>query len=368
MTLPLRVMDRPAWDPAAKQIETPEWLERPFEMMSYSDWIVCFVWSLALRGEFIGHIIERDRRGNPTQIAPVPPDMAKVDVKKTSDANGPAGSFEWKLANVVVPTEDIFHVKYQSMPGMIRGISPIQMMRYEFGLAHSTDVWAANFYQNSANPQGVIEVPGELNEAAAREMKSSWAAKFGGINQANTPAILSEGAKFAPINISPADQQLLESRKYSAEAISGLVFRVPPHMLGDMARGSFNNIVQQSQEYRNHTLTSHTDLWEKRFAFTFDLEDDIEEVDFDESALLKADLTARYNAYRVGVLTGWDTRNEVRVAEGKNPLPGLDEPMAPANEIGGSKLGSDMGGDNPGAGQDSTGIDVDNQPIQQGDS
>ena len=260
MTLPLRVMDRPAWDPAAKQIETPEWLERPFEMMSYSDWIVCFVWSLALRGEFIGHIIERDRQGNPTQIAPVPPDMAKVDVKKTSDANGPAGSFEWKLANVVVPTEDIFHVKYQSMPGMIRGISPIQMMRYEFGLAHSTDVWAANFYQNSANPQGVIEVPGELNEAAAREMKSSWAAKFGGINQANTPAILSEGAKFAPINISPADQQLLESRKYSAEAISGLVFRVPPHMIGLNERStSFGRgIEQQECGFVANTLSGYT--------------------------------------------------------------------------------------------------------------
>ena len=91
------------------------------------------------------------------------------------------------------------------------------------------------------------------------------------------------------------------------------------------------------------------------------------EVDFDETALVKADLTARYNAYRVSLLTGWETRNEVRVKENMEPLEGLDVPLAPANEINGASVGSDLGGENPGAGQPSTGLDVDNQPIN-GDS
>ena len=241
------------------------------------------------------------------------------------------------------------------------------MCSSDLGLSLAQEQQYARLMGNGARPSGVLSTEQRLTDTSAARIRADWEAMNSGLANAGRTAILEQGLKWTPLTITSVDLQFLQMRQFQVIEICR-IFRVPPHMVGDMARGSFNNIVQQSQEYRNHTLTSHTDIWEKRFAFTFDLVDDIEEVDFDESALLKADLTARYNAYRVGVLTGWDTRNEVRVAEGKNPLDGLDEPMAPANEIDGSKLGSDMGGDNPGAGQPSTNIDVNNQPINQADS
>ena len=252
-SLPLRVLDAPPTKVSAKEIVTPDWLERPFEQITLTDWVVTCMWSLALRGEIVGLILSRDRLGFPTQIAPVSPDAAKVEVDKDTQ------QFRWRINGEPVKTEDVWHIKYQALPGVIRGLNPIQMMRYSFGLAHATDVWAANFYQNSANPQGVIEVEGSLSEDAARKMKTDWISSFGGLAQSNLPAVLTEKSKFNPININPADQQLLESRKYSAEEIAGIVFRIPPHMVGLNERStSFGRgIEQQERTFVANTLAGY---------------------------------------------------------------------------------------------------------------
>ena len=327
--------------------------------------------AFCLRGNAFA-VILRNRRGDPVMLVPINPD--RVSLWQAPDG----GLFWWVTRSglhelnilasmpLLIPYEDVFHLKDLSADGLV-GTSPIALAREAIGLSLAQEQQYARLMGSGARPSGVLTTDQRLTEQSASRIRADWENMNAGLANSGRTAILEQGLKWTPLTISSVDLQFLQMRQFQVIEIAR-IFRVPPHMLGDMARGSFNNIVQQSQEYRNHTLTSHTDIWEKRFAFTFGLEDDVEEIDFDETALLKADLTARYNAYRVGVLTGWDTRNEVRVAENKKPLPGLDEPMAPANEIDGSKLGSDMGGDNPGAGQPGTGIDVNNQPVEQGDS
>lgn len=346
-------------------------LKRPNDWMTWPEFCRMMMIGYLLRGNAFA-VILRNRRGDPISMVPINPD--RVSLWQAPDG----GLFWWVtrsglhelnvLAHVplLIPYEDVFHLKDLSADGLV-GTSPIALAREAIGLSLAQEQQYARLMGNGARPSGVLSTEQRLTDTSAARIRADWEAMNSGLANAGRTAILEQGLKWTPLTITSVDLQFLQMRQFQVIEICR-IFRVPPHMVGDMARGSFNNIVQQSQEYRNHTLTSHTDIWEKRFAFTFDLVDDIEEVDFDESALLKADLTARYNAYRVGVLTGWDTRNEVRVAEGKNPLDGLDEPMAPANEIDGSKLGSDMGGDNPGAGQPSTNIDVNNQPINQADS
>lgn len=252
-SLPLRALDAPAHLVTSKETKTlPPLLEKPFELISLTDWLVGLIWALALRGNYFGRIIERDRLGFPTQIMPVNPDIVRPQIERD-------GSVKWFFAGKRVPTEDVFHVRYQSMPGQLLGLNPIQCMKYSFGLAHATDVWAANYYQNSGNPQGVIEVPGQLNPTSTKQMAGDWIAAHQGINKSNLPAVLTEGAKFNPLNINPADQQLLEARKYSAEEISGIVFRIPPHMVGLNERStSFGRgIEQQERGFVANTLSGY---------------------------------------------------------------------------------------------------------------
>lgn len=251
-SLPLRALDAPAHLINAKEVTAPSLLESPYEPISLTDWIVCFVWSLALRGNFFGQIIERDRLGRPTQIMPVNPDVVRPEVKLD-------GSVQWFYAGKPIPIEDVFHVRYQSMPGMLMGINPIQAMKYPFGIAHVLDVHAETYFGSSANPQGVIEAKGKLNEENARRLKANWNSAHQGPHKGSTIGVLDEEAKFNPVSISPEDQQLLESRKYSAEQISGIIFRIPPHFMGLNERStSFGRgIEQQERSFVANTLAGY---------------------------------------------------------------------------------------------------------------
>jgi HK97 family phage portal protein len=252
-SLPLRVLDKPANQVTAKETKLPPLLERPYEPISLTDWLVMFIWALALRGNFFGQIIERDDMGYPTQIMPVSPDVVRPEVKLN-------GEVLWFFAGKPIPTEDVFHVRYQTMPGHLLGLNPIQVMKYSFGVAHVMDVFAANVYANGADPRGVIEVPNGLSEPATKQMAASWNAAHQGPAKSSLPAVLTEGAKFNPIQLSPADQQLLEARKYSAEEISGVIFRIPPHMVGLNERStSFGRgIEQQERTFVANCLVGYT--------------------------------------------------------------------------------------------------------------
>lgn len=51
------------------------------------------------------------------------------------------------------------------------------------------------------------------------------------------------GMKYTPISISPEQAQFLETRKFQINEIAR-IFRVPPHMVGDLEKSSFSNIEQ----------------------------------------------------------------------------------------------------------------------------
>ncbi len=251
-SLPLRALDKPSQAIDAKEIALPPLLENPYELISPTDWWIGFIWALALRGNYFGQIVERDSLGYPLQIMPVNPDIVRPQV----EANG---EVHWLYAGKQIPDDDVFHVRYQSMPGHLMGLNPIQVMKYSFGLAHVLDVHAETFFQNSANPQGVIQVKRELTTDAARKLKAGWESGHQGAKQGNQTGILDNEAEWKAISINPEDQQLLESRKYSAEEISGIVFRIPPHMVGLNERStSFGRgIEQQERGFVANTLSGY---------------------------------------------------------------------------------------------------------------
>ena len=345
-------------------------LIKPNSWQTWPEFCRMMMVAFALRGNAFA-VILKNRRGDPVTLVPINPD--RVALWQAPDG----GLFWWVTRSglhelnilrnmpLLIPYEDVFHLKDLSADGLV-GTSPISLAREAIALSLAQEQQYARLMGSGARPSGVLTTEQRLTDTSAQRIRSDWEAMNAGLANAGKTAILEQGLKWQPLSISSVDLQFLQMRQFQVVEIAR-IFRVPPHMLGDLSKGTFNNIVQQAQEYRNNTLSSHTDLWEKRFAHTFELEDGVFEVDFDETALVKADLTARYNASRVSVLTGWETRNEVRVKEGMNPLEGLDEPLAPANEVSGAGIGSDLGGDNPGAGQPGTGIDVDNQPITGGD-
>ena len=134
------------------------------------------------------------------------------------------------------------------------------MAKNAIGMAIACEEYGAKFFANGATPGGVLEHPGTIKDP--QRVRDSWQAAFGGSSNANKVAVLEEGMKYTPISISPEQAQFRETRKFQINEIAR-IFRVPPHMVGDLEKSSFSNIEQQSLEFVKYTLDPWVIRWEQ---------------------------------------------------------------------------------------------------------
>ena len=153
-------------------------------------------------------------------------------------------------------------------------------------------------------------------------MRESWQSTFGGSSNANKVAVLEEGMKYTPISIAPNEAQFLETRKFQIDEIAR-IFRVPPHMVGDLDKSSFSNIEQQSLEFVKYTLDPWVSRWEqamvrallsaeekKKYFFKFNVD-----------GLLRGDYQSRMTGYATARQNGWMSANDIRELENMDRIP-----------------------------------------------
>src|SRR5574344_98255 len=161
-------------------------------------------------------------------------------------------------STVILRPSDVLHIPGLGFDGLV-GYSPIAMAKNAIGMAIACEEYGATFFANGAAPSGVLEHPGTIKDPS--KVRESWQATFGGSGNANKIAVLEEGMKYTPISISPEQAQFLETRKFQINEIAR-IFRVPPHMVGDLEKSSFSNIEQQSLEFVKYTLEPWIIRWE----------------------------------------------------------------------------------------------------------
>jgi HK97 family phage portal protein len=154
---------------------------------------------------------------------------------------------------------DVLHIPGLGFDGLV-GYSPIAMAKNSIGMAIACEEYGAKFFANGATPGGILEHPGVVKDPD--KVRDSWNAAFGGSSNSNKVAVLEEGMKYTPISISPEQAQFLETRKFQIDEIAR-IFRIPPHMIGDLEKSSFSNIEQQSLEFVKYTLDPWVCRWEQ---------------------------------------------------------------------------------------------------------
>ena len=312
--------------------------DQPNEWMTSVEFWEMMVISLNLRGNAFAYI-NRNRSGQVVELLPLQPDMVQVqmgtDFQLQYDVSMPDGTFKRFAVG------EIFHIRGMSMNGW-QGISPISYARESIGLSLATEKFGGQLFKNGAKMGGVLEHPGKLSKDSYERIKASFDEAHSGDN-AHKTALLEEGMKFSRISLSANDSQFLETRKYQRSEIAA-IFRVPPHMIGDLEKATFSNIEQQSLEFVNYSLMPWLVRIEK--AIKRDLMTPAERKNltakFNVSGLLRGDASARSALYHNGILDGWMTRNEARAAESElgivlNPLQGLDLPLIPLNMEDGTR-------------------------------
>jgi len=158
-----------------------------------------------------------------------------------------------------------------------------------------------------------------------KRVRESWNAVYQGSTNAHRIAVLEEGMKFQAIGIPPEQAQFLETRKFQINEIAR-IFRVPPHMVGDLEKSSFSNIEQQSLEFVKYTLDPWVARWEQAIqkALLLPSEKRTYFAKFNVDGLLRGDYQSRMNGYSVGRQNGWLSANDIRELEDMNRIPAED--------------------------------------------
>ena len=280
---------------------------------------------LLLWGNAYAQII-RNGKGEVIALYPLMPDRMTVN----RDSNGQL-YYEYTVSMDDAPTvkgslvrlnpSDVLHIPGLGFDGLV-GYSPIAMAKNAIGMAIACEEYGAKFFANGAAPGGVLEHPGTIKDP--QRVRESWQSTFGGSGNANKIAVLEEGMKYTPIGISPEQAQFLETRKFQINEIAR-IFRVPPHMVGDLEKSSFSNIEQQSLEFVKYTLDPWVIRWEQSIQRSLLSKDEkaVYFVKFNLEGLLRGDYQSRMNGYAIGQ-NGWMSANDIRELENLDRIPAED--------------------------------------------
>lgn len=278
---------------------------------------------LLLWGNAYAQII-RNGKGEVVALYPLMPNRMTVDRDSSGQLfysyqmnNSDAPTM--KAGTVILKPSDVLHIPGLGFDGLV-GYSPIAMAKNAIGLAIATEEYGAKFFANGATPGGLLEYPGTVKDPD--RVRESWNKGFSGSQNAGKVAILEEGMKYTPISIAPEQAQFLETRKFQINEIAR-IFRVPPHMVGDLEKSSFSNIEQQSLEFVKYTLDPWVVRWEqslsralftpeekKKYFFKFNVE-----------GLLRGDYQSRMNGYATARQNGWMSANDIRELENLDRIP-----------------------------------------------
>ncbi len=281
---------------------------------------------LLLWGNAYAQII-RNGKGDIVAMYPLMPNKMTVDRDENgrlfySYYRGSDEAIRDKDASVILEPSDVLHIPGLGFDGLV-GYSPIAMAKNAIGMAMACEEYGATFFANGAAPGGVLEHPGTIKDP--QRVRDSWQNTFGGSRNGNKIAVLEEGMKYTPISISPNEAQFLETRKFQLNEIAR-IFRVPPHMVGDLEKSSFSNIEQQSLEFVKYTLDPWVVRWEQTIARTLLNPEEKKTyfVKFNVEGLLRGDYQSRMNGYATARQNGWMSANDIRELENLDRIPAED--------------------------------------------
>jgi HK97 family phage portal protein len=294
-----------------------------------SDWLTPFILKQMTQSHVLfegnGYIyIFRDARGAPTDLVPLLPDRTypiRVDgtIWYITSVRTPEGGTEQRK----LPADDVIHIKGLGFDGLC-GYSLYDVGRDALGLGLACQDFGCKFFGNGSRASGVFLVPGNIDEEAAMNLRETFDRLHTGIDQSWKVMILEEGIKYEKMSVDPNEGQFLETREFEIKSVANLL-GVPPHKLGSKDRTSYNSLEQENQAFLDETLDPWLVNWEEELEQKLLTEDERREdsrfIAFDRDALVRADMTSRYEANNLALSGGWKNRDEVRRGEHLNPIP-----------------------------------------------
>lgn len=264
--------------------------------------------------------------GDITQLAIRMPNTVQTHV------NNDTVSYDVTEPQERLPSSRMLHVAGLGGDG-INGWSVVKYATQSFGSAMAGDQFASSTFGNGATPRGVMVVPTRLAKDAREQLRTEWNEIHQGAANSGKIAIMHGGMTYQPISMTNEDAQVLQSRQFSIREIARW-FRLPPHMLADLADSSVRaNIEQQAIEFIIYSLKPWLVRWQQALNRKLLGEDERKKLYFEFllESLLQGDSAAQSAAFSIGRQWGWLSVNEIRQKLNMPPIEGGDDHLQPAN-------------------------------------
>ncbi|MBP3658357.1 MAG: phage portal protein [Oscillospiraceae bacterium] len=287
----------------------------PNEEMTSFIWREQMMTQLLLHGNSYSQIV----RNGKIQILSLYPLMS-ADMTVDRAENGEI-QYEYMTSDgesVTLDRTEVFHVPGLGFDGLM-GYSPIALEKTALGLSMAAEEYGSKVFSNGATPSGVLMHPNRPKDMEA--VRTSWNRAYGGSANAGKVAILTEGMKFERIAMPNNEAQFLETRKFQVSEICR-IFRVPPHMIGDLEHATFSNIEHQSISFAVHTIRPWLVRIEQAMnkALFSEQERGMYFAHFNMDGLMRGDYKSRMEGYAIARQNGWMSADDIRDLENMNPI------------------------------------------------
>ena len=235
-------------------------------------------------------------------------------------------AFKVKGEGNLLTSDQIVFIPDLVRPGHLRGVSRVEALKENFGLALALEKYAAKFFGSGTQTSGVIEIPGNATAEQAKAMQEAFDSRHKGWAKAHKTAILSGGAVYKPTNVPNDQAQFLDSRRLAVEDVAR-VFNVPPHLMGLPGTNSYASVEQNNLAWVTHCLRPIVQKIEGALSPLMARYPGGEQafIRFNLDGLLRADINSRMTAYSTGLQSGFLTINDVRRIE---DMPPINDPSA----------------------------------------
>jgi len=232
----------------------------------------------------------------------------------------------------VFSPKSIWHVRGFSTDG-IMGVNTTDVAKEIYGLSAALEEYAARYFGNNAKPPAVLVHPGKVGEKAHKNLKASWSEAHQGLSQAHKIAILEEGMQLKEFGFSPEDSQSIESRKFQIEEVARIT-NMPLHRLKHLEKVNYNSIEHADIEYGKYTLHPLAQRFDKSAKQQIvPVRHPNRYLKHNLNGIYRADIDTRTNAYQRGQQGGYMSINDILDFEDRDPVPGGDIRMFPANML-----------------------------------
>lgn len=289
--------------------------DAPNEEMTSFIWREQMMTQILLRGNSYSQIV----RSGKTAILSIYP-LLSSNMTVDRDDSG-ALTYEYQTSDgdtITLSPAEVLHIPGMGFDG-IMGYSPIALMKTTLGLTLAAEEYGSKVFGNGATPAGVLTHPNRLKDPG--KLRSAWNAAYGGSANAGKIAILEEGMKFERISMPNNEAQFLETRKFQVSEICR-IYRVPPHMVGDLEHATFSNIEHQSISFAVHTIRPWLVRIEQSMNKALFGENERGKyfVKFNMDGLMRGDYKSRMEGYAIARQNGWMSADDIRGLENLNPI------------------------------------------------